>query len=528
MTSSPPFSGDTSVVVNRDDNGELHAFVNRCAHRGSTLVREPCGQRRVHTCVYHHWCYNLQGQLFGVPFERGIDGKGGMPEAFDKSDHGLQMIRLDTYRGVIFGTMSEDVEPLETYLDEPMRRNLDRIFCRPIEVLGYMRQRMTSNWKLYWENVCDPYHAGLLHQFAATSGLFRPTQAGGTVLDRWGRHMINYSLYESDDETDAISQYDDVAEFDTSLRLKDQSIIEFRDETGERDAVNVMAIYPGLVAARIVNTLSTRQIRPKSADEFELHWNLLRLRRRRRGFARDAAQAGQHPGPGRAHRYGRCGIGRTGPTGGSACTGAMLDVADGWARPYRESRSSSDRDADPRSLAQLLQAHGHRDPGMTNDAQKLRITEFLYDYVQYLDDDRLEEWPDFFVTDCLYKIMPRENVERELPLPLWYCDNQHMLHDRVQALRTSQIYNLHYDRHILSNVRVHDEQDGFIRCTLTGCCSKPIWKALPNYSARVNTSMRSCSWTASRSSRKSSWWWILIRCPTYSPPRFDSFISLSP
>lgn len=266
------FLGDTSVVVNRDDNGELHAFVNRCAHRGSTLVREPCGQRRVHTCIYHHWCYNLQGQLIGVPFERGIDGKGGMPETFDKNDHRLQMIRLDTYRGVIFGTMSEDVEPLETYLDEPMRRNLDRIFCRPIEVLGYMRQRMTSNWKLYWENVCDPYHAGLLHQFAATSGLFRPTQAGGTVLDRWGRHMINYSLYESDDETDAISRYDDVPEFDTSLRLKDKSIIEFRDETGERDAVNVMAIYPGLVAARIVNTLSTRQIRPKSADEFELHW----------------------------------------------------------------------------------------------------------------------------------------------------------------------------------------------------------------------------------------------------------------
>ena len=93
------FLGDTSVVVNRDDNGELHAFVNRCAHRGSTLVREPCGQRRVHTCIYHHWCYNLQGQLIGVPFERGIDGKGGMPEAFDKNNHRLQMIRLDTYRG---------------------------------------------------------------------------------------------------------------------------------------------------------------------------------------------------------------------------------------------------------------------------------------------------------------------------------------------------------------------------------------------------------------------------------------------
>ena len=97
---------------------------------------------------------------------------------------------------------------------------------------------------------------------------------------------------------------------------------------------------------------------------------------------------------------------------------------------------------------------------MSTDAQKLRITELLYDYVQYLDDDRLEEWPDFFLNDAQYKIMPRENLERGLPLPLWYCDNRKMLHDRVQALRTSQVYNLHYDRHILSNVRVLEEANG--------------------------------------------------------------------
>ena len=266
------FLGATSVVVNRDDNGALHAFVNRCAHRGSTLVRESYGRRRVHTCVYHHWCYNLQGKLIGVPFEHGIDAKGGMPDTFDKMDHGLQTIRLATYRGVIFGSMSDDVEPLETYLDEPMRGHLDQLFCRPIEILGYLRQRMASNWKLYWENVCDPYHAGLLHQFAATFGLFRTTQAGGTVLDRYGRHMINYSLFESDDETLSQSQYAEIESFDTSMRLRDRSIVEFRDETGERDAINVMAVYPGLVTSRIVNTLSTRQIRPKSADEFELYW----------------------------------------------------------------------------------------------------------------------------------------------------------------------------------------------------------------------------------------------------------------
>ena len=84
--------------------------------------------------------------------------------------------------------------------------------------------------------------------------------------------MINYSIYGSDDVTLSKSQYADVPEFDTSMRLLDQSIVEFRDETGEGDAVNVMAIYPNFVVSRIVNTLSTRQIRPKGADDFELYW----------------------------------------------------------------------------------------------------------------------------------------------------------------------------------------------------------------------------------------------------------------
>ena len=95
--------------------------------------------------------------------------------------------------------------------------------------------------------------------------------------------MINYSLYESDDQTASQSHYDEVPDFDTSMSLRDQNIVQFRDETGERDAINVMAIYPSLVAARIVNTLSTRQIRPKGPDEFELHWTCF-------GYTDDDAQ----------------------------------------------------------------------------------------------------------------------------------------------------------------------------------------------------------------------------------------------
>ena len=125
------FIGNTQAVVTRDEACHVHAFVNRCAHRGTTLVRDLSGHAKDFTCNYHHWCYDLKGNLIGVPFERGKNGQGGMPDTFDKADHGLAKLRVAIYRGLIFATFSDAAEPLEDYLDEPIRRCLDRIFVRP-------------------------------------------------------------------------------------------------------------------------------------------------------------------------------------------------------------------------------------------------------------------------------------------------------------------------------------------------------------------------------------------------------------
>ena len=73
------FVGDTPIVVSRDKDGSLHAFVNRCAHRGALVCREARGNRASHVCVYHQWSYDLRGRLIGVPFRKGIEGKGGYP-----------------------------------------------------------------------------------------------------------------------------------------------------------------------------------------------------------------------------------------------------------------------------------------------------------------------------------------------------------------------------------------------------------------------------------------------------------------
>ena len=98
---------------------------------------------------------------------------------------------------------------------------------------------------------------------------------------------------------------------------------------------------------------------------------------------------------------------------------------------------------------------------MTTYASKTEeLTAFLNEYIHCIDDDRLEDWPGFFEDACIYKIIPRENTERNLPIALVYCDNKGMLIDRVVSLRKANVYNLHYDRHIVSNVLVGGGEDG--------------------------------------------------------------------
>lgn len=73
-------------------------------------------------------------------------------------------------------------------------------------------------------------------------------------------------------------------------------------------------------------------------------------------------------------------------------------------------------------------------------------------YARCLDEDRLEEWPKFFVEDCRYLIHPRENFRLGLEGYLLYFDNNAMLRDRVTSLREANLYSIHQDRHFVSGV----------------------------------------------------------------------------
>ena len=89
---------------------------------------------------------------------------------------------------------------------------------------------------------------------------------------------------------------------------------------------------------------------------------------------------------------------------------------------------------------------------------QLAVENLLARYVHALDDDRLEEWPDFFVESGRYRITTAENHERGLPLSIIYADSRAMLRDRVSALRHANIYEAQRYRHTVSSTLV-ERQD---------------------------------------------------------------------
>ena len=86
--------------------------------------------------------------------------------------------------------------------------------------------------------------------------------------------------------------------------------------------------------------------------------------------------------------------------------------------------------------------------------------DLIDDYVELIDADKLEEWLELFTEDCSYKVVSRENVEQNLVVPFVLCTNKNMLRDRIVSLREANKYNLHYDHHIVSNVRVRPMEGG--------------------------------------------------------------------
>src|SRR3954453_3726186 len=271
------FLGETPVIVTRGEDGEIHAMVNRCAHRGNLV----CLKARGHTddgltCVYHAWRYDLAGNLTSVAFRRGVGGKGGMPESFRLEEHGLKQLRTDTFAGIVFGTLSADAPSLSEYIGNDIGGRIGRVMRGKPKLLGTTSQILHNNWKLYFEKVKDTYHESLVHPFFTTFRLSRMTTAGGVATAASGQHHDrNANGKPLGDHATSDKLYSEIHSLHEDYRLRDPRFLDSVDEIGDGITLQILSVFPNFVLQQIHNSIAVRLVLPKGPEETELQWTYI-------------------------------------------------------------------------------------------------------------------------------------------------------------------------------------------------------------------------------------------------------------
>ncbi|MEO0981286.1 MAG: SRPBCC family protein [Pseudomonadota bacterium] len=166
----------TSIIIVRNKQGAVNAFLNMCPHRAMKLAEEPCKKSLI-TCRFHGWSFDLDGGLVGLP----------EPEAFqdvDRTTRGLIRVPCAEWAGLIFiiptpgadaidvaahlGDFAPELEQLELHQAEPVKDGVMQADC---------------NWKYALDTYGEGYHFPALHK--ETVSLISRTEM---QYETFGRH----------------------------------------------------------------------------------------------------------------------------------------------------------------------------------------------------------------------------------------------------------------------------------------------------------------------------------------------------
>ena len=158
------------LIAVRHTDGDVKVLMNRCAHKGSKLVSETCGNTgKFFRCPYHAWAYKTDGSLLAIPLKRGYEGTR-LNEC--ESGQGLSAVKhVRLYRGFIFCKLSDVGPDFDAYFGDSLS-SIDNMADRSpqgeLEIAGgCLRYMHACNWKMFIENLNDTMHPMVAHESSA-------------------------------------------------------------------------------------------------------------------------------------------------------------------------------------------------------------------------------------------------------------------------------------------------------------------------------------------------------------------------
>lgn len=181
--------GRESVVVLRDEGGQVRAFFNVCPHRGNRLCTAEEGRLKSRSviCGYHGWTFALDGRLVGTP-------KMASTEGFDRAAHGLTPIAVHEWQGFVFLNMGEKPGAFEPNLGNIADR-LHAYNMPKLKAAARKSYDAKANWKLVIENFTECFHCPSVHPELCDivpgfrSGIIQQENPGGAVYVEGGNSM---------------------------------------------------------------------------------------------------------------------------------------------------------------------------------------------------------------------------------------------------------------------------------------------------------------------------------------------------
>jgi Rieske 2Fe-2S family protein len=236
-----------SLIIVRDQNGDVHGFHNVCRHRGTRLCEEQAGRSSTIQCPYHAWTYGLDGRLSGAPHMDKLEG-------FEKAKYSLHPVQLALWEGCIFVNLAPQPSPLEEVF-APLAGKFAHWNLPKLRAAGRIEYDVRANWKLIFENYSECYHCPGVHpalQKLTPYDLAENDLCEGPFLGGFMPITKGHSLTMSGNAC--------------ALRIDHDHDHDHEQEHEHEERVFYYSIFPNMLLSMHPDYVMVHQLRPQSAE----------------------------------------------------------------------------------------------------------------------------------------------------------------------------------------------------------------------------------------------------------------------